>query len=100
MAQAEAILFWFTVFTYAIGFCAGVIGFVTGKRRGIEYTIALLWTGLVLHTATAVARWVDGGHPPVTNTYELNLTGMWFTMLVFLICEKLKKVDRVVHSTL
>lgn len=96
MAQAEAILFWFTVFTYAIGFCAGVIGFVTAKRRGIEYTIVLLWTGLILHTATVVMRWIDGGHPPVTNTYELNLMGTWFTMLTFLVFEKLRKADPLI----
>ncbi|MHC4155012.1 MAG: cytochrome c biogenesis protein CcsA [Planctomycetota bacterium] len=60
---------------------------------GVRYAVRLLWLALCLHTAAGIVRWVASGHAPVTDSYELNLTGMWFTVLVFLIFQKLGKID-------
>jgi cytochrome c-type biogenesis protein CcsB len=93
MSNAEITLFWITIFSYTIAFCFHLIGFVSEKPRGVKFAFFFLWLGLIAHSATAVARWVNSGHPPVTDTYELNLTGTWFTVLMFLVFEKIKKVD-------
>jgi cytochrome c-type biogenesis protein CcsB len=96
MAQTEIILFWLTVFAYVCAFCFHLFAFISGKARGTRYAVWLLWAGLVLHTATGITRWIQGRHPPVTDTYELNLTGTWFTVLIFLLFERLRRVDRSV----
>lgn len=96
MPQAEIILFWFTGFAYVGAFCLHLFGFMAGKARGVTYAVWILWMGLGFHTATAIVRWVAGGHPPVTDTYELNLTGTWFTVLIFLAFERVRRADRSV----
>jgi cytochrome c-type biogenesis protein CcsB len=93
MAQAEIILFWITIFTYASAFCFHLFGFVNVRTRTVKFATWLLWTGLVFHTATAILRWVCANHPPVTDTYELNLTGTWFVILTFLVFEKTRRIE-------
>lgn len=92
MLIAEIILFWATVFTYTLSFCVGLFAFITGRQRSNRWAMRILWVGLCFHTATGVVRWIAGAHPPVTDTYELNLTGTWFTMLVFVVFERMRKV--------
>ena len=94
MQQTEIILFWMTVFVYVVAFCVHVFGFVRGSTRTGTAVMRLLWAGMILHTATALVRWSSAGHAPVTDTYELNLTGTWFTVLIFLVFERLKKIDQ------
>ncbi|HEG43387.1 MAG TPA: hypothetical protein ENH94_04995 [Phycisphaerales bacterium] len=96
MAKIEEILFWLTTFMYVLAFSRHLFSLVRGKDEKIDLAFKILWLAFFLHTATGIARWIDAAHPPVTDAYEFNLTGMWFTMLVFLIFERLKKIDRVI----
>ena len=96
MSKAEIIFFWATVFTYVIAFVLNLFGFLTAKTKLAKYAFRLLWVGVAMHTATGIIRWITGSHPPVTNTYELNLTGTWFTVLILLFFEKLRKVDTTI----
>src|SRR5210317_214948 len=93
MGQMEVILFWATIFIYLTGFCFSVFGFVRTKISLSRRAVSVMTLGFCVHTATLIARWIAGNHVPVTNTYELNLVGMWFTVLVFLLFNRLKKVD-------
>lgn len=94
MKQVEIILFWATLFVYVAAFCLNLFGFVSRKEGWMKHAVMLLWTGLVLHTAVGVTHWIASGHAPVTDNYELNLTGTWFTMLLFLVFMKLKKIEK------
>jgi cytochrome c-type biogenesis protein CcsB len=93
MTQAEIILFWATIFSYTGAFCLHLFAFVSQKPRGVRLAIGCLWIGLLFHTATGIVRWIAGDHPPVTDTYELNLTGTWFMVLPFLAFERLRRAD-------
>lgn len=96
MTKIEITLFWITIFTYAAVFIFQLIGFVIRKEKSLSLVIPFLWSTLLLHTALGITRWLASGHPPVTDTYELNLTGTWFTVLIFLVFEKLRKVDKTI----
>ena len=89
----EASLFWLTVFLYVMAFVLQLSGFVTGWQTGGRVARWAVLAGLAVHTALLGARWAAGGHAPVTNTYELNLTGAWITVLAFLIFAQFRKVD-------
>ncbi|MHC4941651.1 MAG: cytochrome c biogenesis protein [Planctomycetota bacterium] len=94
MENAEVIFFWITVLIYIVSFCFHLFGFISGRKGGVKFALTILWAGLAIHTATGILRWIAGGHPPVTDTYELNLTGMWFVVLIFLVFESMRKADR------
>lgn len=96
MTGLESILFWVTLFTYVSAFALHIFSFAGRKERGINAALLLLWGGLLVHTAVALTRWITGGHPPVTDTYELNLTGTWFAILLFLAFQAMGKVDKTV----
>lgn len=93
MAQAEIIFFWITIFIYVCAFCLHLFGFINAKMWRTKFAGWLLWAGFGFHTATAIIRWVSAKHPPVTDTYELNLIGTWFAVLIFLFFTKIHKVD-------
>ena len=93
-ARVEIILFWATVFIYVVVFCLQLFWFISQKGWGLKNAVRILWLGLLCHTATGIVRWIVSGHPPVTDTYELNLIGTWFTILIFLVFVRIRKVDR------
>lgn len=93
MMNVEVILFWLTVLSYAVGFGLLLFGYVQQRPRLPRVGNRVLWLAVVFHTATVAARWVLSGHPPVTDTYELNLTGTWLTMLLFLTFARAGKAD-------
>lgn len=92
--QTEFFIFWGTLFIYVSAFCLAVIGLVYKKKRLEIIGGKLVWFGILLHTVTGVVHWLISGHPPVTDTYELNLTGTWFTILLYIFFEKTGKVDK------
>jgi len=89
----EILLFWATVFSYTVAFCLHLFAFVSQKPRGVTFAMRAMLVGFLFHTATGIARWIDGNHAPVTNEYELNLTGTWFTVMLFLGFVRMRKVD-------
>jgi cytochrome c-type biogenesis protein CcsB len=100
MINAEMTFFWITIFAYVCSFCFGLFGFITGKPKLSRLCIYLLYIGFLCHTATAISRWIAGGHSPVTDTYELNLTGTWFAVAVFIIFNRLGKAQPFILLTL
>ena len=96
MPKAEIIFFWATVLVYIVAFCFYISGFLAVKPGLTKCARKFLWLAFLLHTTTGLCRWIAGAHPPVTDTYELNLTGTWFTVLVFLIVEKFRKADSLI----
>lgn len=96
MESVENILFWATIFVYVAVFILALFEQTRGGESDRKTASRVLLLGLTIHTALCVVRWVSSGHPPVTDTYELNLTGTWFTILILLLFQKMRKVDRIV----
>jgi cytochrome c-type biogenesis protein CcsB len=94
--QIEIIFVWITIFIYIGAFALHLFGMMTQKERAVNIALWLLWVGLVFHTAIGTARWIISGHPPVTDTYELNLTGTWFAILIFLVFQRMGKVEKTI----
>ena len=100
MTYVEVILFWITVFSYAAVFCLHLFGFMGRKDGSLNAAFRLLWVAFAVHTATGIVRWVAGGHAPVTDGYELNLTGAWVSILVFLLFLRFGKVAKSIGLVL
>jgi cytochrome c-type biogenesis protein CcsB len=93
MDKAEVLLLWIVVFGYVASFCLNLFAFLSRKTKVAAYAINVMWLALIAHTACGIIRWINSGHPPVTDTYELNLTGMWFAVLIFVVFEKLQRLQ-------
>ncbi|MDH5720984.1 MAG: cytochrome c biogenesis protein CcsA [Spirochaetia bacterium] len=96
MKYTEVILFWFMVFSYVASFIFQLFGFIKKKENLKKYTSYSLYIAFLLHTAVGIFHWILSGHSPVTDTFELNLTGTWFTILIYLIFDKMGKIEKPV----
>ncbi len=96
MEKVESTLFWIVVFLYMASFLQHLHGFSRKSERGILRAMALLWFGLAMNTVLLAVRWIQAGHPPVVDPYELQLSAAWFTMLIFLVLQKIGMIERVI----
>ncbi len=96
MKDLEILLLWFTIFLYVVTFIFHVIGFNWRKAKLENLSKWILRVGFILHSATLITHWISSKHPPVTDTYELNLTGVWFMILLFILFEYLRKAGFVI----
>jgi cytochrome c-type biogenesis protein CcsB len=93
MKNIEVILFWITLFAYVAAFCVLLLAFISRKEKLLKKCVSLLWLIFLLHTAVGILHWIGSKHPPVTDNFELNLTGTWFAVLILLIFIRLKKAE-------
>ncbi|MEN8222973.1 MAG: cytochrome c biogenesis protein CcsA [Acidobacteriota bacterium] len=93
MKNIEILFLWGTIFLYALTFVCHLVGFTWRKSSLEKISKWLLKAGFLLNTMTGLVHWIVSKHPPVTDTYELNLTGVWITILIFLLFEMLGKVE-------
>jgi len=93
MEKIEILFLWMTIFLYAMTFIIQVIGFTWRKSNLEDISKWVLRAGFLFNTATLVIHWINSKHPPVTDTYELNLTGVWITILIFLLFYLLQKIE-------
>ncbi len=73
-----------------------IFGFINKKDKGIIISSIFLKSGFFTHTLIGAIHWVVSKHPPVTDTYELNLTGVWFMILLFLLFKYLGKINEYI----
>lgn len=90
----EIILIWVTIFGYVVSFVLQLIGQVIQKEKLKSIGFFLLWPVFAVHTAVGLIHWLLSGHPPFTTTFELNLTGTWFTMLIYLAFERWSRIEK------
>jgi ABC-type transport system involved in cytochrome c biogenesis permease subunit len=95
MEQIENITFWVTVFLYMASFLQHLHAFTRQSERGIQRAMNLLWSGLGANTVLLALHWISTGHPPVVDSYELQLSAAWSTVLLFLLFQKAGMVEQV-----
>lgn len=93
--QAETIAFWATVFLYMATFLQHLHAFNRQSKKGVQRAKGLIWAGLAANTLLLALHWIQTGHPPVVDSYELQLSAAWCTMLIFLLLQKSGLVDFV-----
>jgi cytochrome c-type biogenesis protein CcsB len=85
---SETNLVFATLIFYA-GAGALYLGFgVTGNESCVKFASLATWLGLIANSGAVALRWVDAGHPPFANVYEMLLSFVWTLAVLTLIAEK------------
>jgi cytochrome c-type biogenesis protein CcsB len=85
---SETYLLFATLIFYA-GAGALYMGFAaTGTESYVKFASLATWLGFIANSAAAAHRWMDAGHPPFTNIYEMLLSSVWALAALTLITEK------------
>ncbi len=78
-----------TTLIFYAGAGALYLGFgVTGTESYVKFASLATWLGLIANTAAVAHRWIDAGHPPFANVYEMLLSFVWALAVLTLIAEK------------
>jgi len=94
MKEIELTLFWVTVFGYVTVFVLQLFQYMNRNRAVKLYHHRLLQGVFLFHTLVLILHWIETGHPPTTNRFEIDISGAWFLMLTFLVFVKLKRVEK------
>lgn len=95
MEKIESITFWVTVFLYMASFLLHMRSFSRRSEAGIRRAMILLCTAFGSNTLLLALHWISTGHPPVVDSYELQLSAAWSTVFLFLIFLKAGMVESV-----
>jgi ABC-type transport system involved in cytochrome c biogenesis permease subunit len=80
----EALLLWPALGCYALAGVAAIAGGPQAAGVVRQHAgLALLLTGLALHTLSIATRWQALGHGPFTTLYEILTSNIWSLTLVF-----------------
>ncbi len=82
--STEIIAIWIAEFCYAVAAALLVIGFAFKKERLIRYSFVAALVGLAPHSVAIIVRWVQAGHAPYIQFYEVILSDTWFGVAIFL----------------
>lgn len=70
---------------------AATLHLAFGLRGNLWYLYsasASTWLGLAANTAAGLHRWIEAGHPPLTNLYEALLSFVWALALLTVVAER------------
>ena len=77
-------LLWAAVFSYLLAWLPLVLGTIFQKERLLPWGIRISFVGLAFQCAWMALRWIEAGHGPYFNMYEVsNSTGI-IAMLIYL----------------
>lgn len=88
MMLTSFVLFWGAILCYvasSIGY-AGALAF--GRPGWRRWGSWLAGAGLLVHTASLGIRWVQTGHGPYINTFEILSSDVWIAVAFFLVLQK------------
>jgi len=71
--------------TYFMAALVGHFGMVTNKKAVSATGFILVIAGAVLHGAVMASRWIESGHAPMVQLYELAVLYSWLIVVVALL---------------
>ncbi len=88
MVKLESIFAIVTLLTYLVSGGIYIWYLVTSNRRAARLASMLLVLGFFCHTMALGMRWIDSGHPPLSDSYESLSLFSWGLVLFYLISER------------
>lgn len=89
MSSSEAIFFWLSALFVAFGFLGSLGSLVFSKPRFFRVARISVTLGFVSLSILEIIRWVTTGHPPFVTLFESMVASIWFTLLIFIILDRI-----------
>ena len=88
MTQVDHILYQAATTLYGLSSILYIYCFVFRKEERISYALNSAVAGLLLHSVSIALRWMETGHGPYVNMYEVLSKYAWFCAVIFLIVQQ------------
>ncbi|MCL4514928.1 MAG: c-type cytochrome biogenesis protein CcsB [Firmicutes bacterium] len=94
--KLQIILLWAAVGIYVASSFLYIAGLVFKRPKFVKSAGLAVWLGLVPHSVSIVLRWIQAGHGPYVDFYEVAGSDTWMALVLFLIARyKFPKLDPV-----
>ncbi len=81
--EINVLFFELALTAYAIATVAGIFELFRSKKTSSKVALYFSVIGFVFHTASIIARYIKGGHVPVTNMHEAASFFSWCVLILF-----------------
>ncbi len=81
--EINVLFFELALTVYAIATVAGIFELFRSKKTSSKAALYFSVVGFVFHTASIIARYIKGGHIPVTNMHEATSFFSWCVLILF-----------------
>lgn len=81
----QIIAFWVTVGIYVLSFVFFTIGITFKKDKYANYGVILIILAFLSHTAALIIRWIQVGHGPFYDFWEVIPSDAWVGVLLYII---------------
>jgi cytochrome c-type biogenesis protein CcsB len=88
MVQIDHILYQAATTLYGLSSIIYIYCFVFRKDDRLGYAMNSALGGLLLHSVSIALRWIETGHGPYVNMYEVLSKYAWFCVVIFLIVQQ------------
>ncbi len=88
MGQIDHILYLAATTLYGLSSIIYIYCFVFRKEDRISYAQYGVLAGLVFHSVSIALRWIETGHGPYVNMYEVLSKYAWFCAVIFLLAQQ------------
>lgn len=89
MVKLESIFAIITLITYLVSGSVYIWHLITRSKRAASLATMLLVLGLFAHSMALILRWINSGHPPLSDSYESLSLFSWGIVLFYLITERI-----------
>lgn len=93
MEQIDWIMYLAATTLYALSSIIYIYCLVFNKDKRIHYATIAAFAGLLFHSVSIALRWVEVGHGPYVNMFEVLSSYAWVSIAVFLIAQY--KYDKI-----
>ncbi len=88
MAQIDYPLYLIATTLYGLSSIVYIYCFVFRKDAKISYALNIALVGILLHSVSIALRWIETGHGPYVNMYEVLSKYAWFCVIIFLLVQQ------------
>lgn len=88
MAQIEWIMYLTATSLYIVSSIFYIYSLVFNKEEKIKYGFSSALAGLLFHTVSIALRWIETGHGPYINLYEVLSQAAWISVAMFLLVQQ------------
>ncbi|MBU4077957.1 MAG: cytochrome c biogenesis protein CcsA, partial [Euryarchaeota archaeon] len=88
MGQIDHILYLAATTLYGLSSIIYIYCFVFRKEERISYAYYGALAGLLFHSVSIALRWIESGHGPYVNMYEVLSKYAWFCVVIFLLAQQ------------
>lgn len=80
----QVVLLWIAVACYGLNFLYSLAEIIFQAHKGIRIIRVLSYLGFGVHSAALALRWLEVGHGPYYNFYEVLVSDAWMAVLFYL----------------